>query len=173
MKNLRSAMGQVLTAPTPDSLVQLQGALLACSDQGEPVMQALKVAGRFYSYLSELQSKITARQYSELASLLDIGAVGAVALENILASGEGDWWQRLLLGGTAEALMIGASRQYIKAWTIETQLVHTKAAWYLSEALWHTSVQMQPEIAAEQRWERLAVYPVFYQQLLYPAARPG
>jgi hypothetical protein len=117
------------------------------------VEQALQVAGRFHSYLCELQSKITARQYSELASLLDIGAVGAVALENILVSGEGEWWQRLVLGGTAEALMIGASRQYIKAWEAETGPVHIGAAWYLTEAVWRLSLKMQPQLEAESRLE--------------------
>jgi len=162
MKNLWDAMVQVLTVPTPDSLVLLQGALLGSGQQREPVMQALEIAGHFHSYLSELHSKITARQYSELASILDIGAVGAVALENILAAGEGDWWQRVVLGGTAEALMIGASRQYIKAWEVETGPVHTGAAWYLTEALWHVSLKMQPNLETEKRLEAV-------QALLAPA----
>ena len=61
MNNLRDAMGGILAAPTPDALVLLQGALLASDQQGESVTRALEVAGRFHSYLSELQSKITAR----------------------------------------------------------------------------------------------------------------
>ena len=162
MNSLRDAMGGILTAPTPEALVLLQGALLASDQQREPVMRALEIAGRFHSYLSELQSKITARQYSELASLLDIGAVGAVALENILTGGEGDWWQRLILGGAAEALMIGASRQYIKAWEAETEPVHTGAAWYLTEALWRASVEKLPDLAAEERLRAV-------QALLAPA----
>jgi hypothetical protein len=162
MKSLRDAMGQVLTAPTPDALVLLQGALLASDRQGEPVVRALEIAGRFHSYLCELQSKITARQYSELASILDIGAVGVVALENLLAVGEGDWWQRLILGGTAEVLMIGASRQYIRAWEAETGPVHTGAAWYLTEALWRASAEMQPDRTAEERLQAV-------QALLAPA----
>jgi hypothetical protein len=162
MMNLGDAMARILTVPTPDSLVLLQGALLASDRQGEAVTRALEIAGRFHFYLSELQSKITARQYSELASILDIGAVGAVALESILAGGEGDWWQRLVLGGTAEALMIGASRQYIKAWEVETGPVHTGAAWYLTEALWRASIKMQPGLAADKRLEAV-------QALLAPA----
>ena len=162
MKSLQDAMGQVLTVPTPDALVLLQGALLASEQEGEAVQRALEIAGRFHSYLSELQSKITARQYSELASLLDIGAVGAVALENMLAAGEGDWWQRLLLGGVAEALMIGASRQYIKAWEAETGPVHAGAAWYLAEALWSASKEMQPDLPAQERMQAV-------QALLDPA----
>jgi hypothetical protein len=170
MLSLQDAVVPVLSLPTPAALEDLQGAVLAREAQGKAAEQALDIAGQFHAYLSELQSKIGARSYSELASRLDIGAVGAVVLENVLSSESADFWTKFLLGGLAEGLMIAASRQYIKAWTIETQLVHTKAAWYLSEALWHTSVQMQPEIAAEQRWEtiQLLLAPVHDPEIAAP-----
>ena len=170
MTSLQEALVQVLTVPTPAALVQLQGALLASEQQGESVLEALELAGHFHSYLSELQSKITARQYSELASILDIGAVGAVALENMLAASKEDWWQRLVLGGTAEALMVGASRQYIKAWEAETGPVHTHAAWYLTEALWRISVKAQPNLGAEKRLGgvRALLAPVYDAQVPAP-----
>jgi hypothetical protein len=113
------------------------------------------VAGHFYIYLSELQSKISARDYSELASRLDIGAVGAVALENLFTGDKEEFWQRLLLGGLGEGLMVGASRQYIKGWQIEAGLVHSHAVWYLTEALWSISGEMQPDLAPEKRWQAI------------------
>ena len=166
MQSLHDALQSILSEPTPGSLVTLQGALLA-QDQNDPSVEAaLKVAERFHAFLSELKSKITAEQYSELASKLDISAVGAVALESILASSQENVWQHLILGGLAEGLLVAASRQYIKGWQAETGLVYTRATWYLTEALWHASHQMQPELPAEQRWQAI-------QSLLAPAGDPA
>jgi hypothetical protein len=162
MNRLQAALLPILSQPTPAALVTLQGALLATGQHGEGAAQALELAGHFHDYLSELQSKITARDYAELASRLDIGAVGAVALENILATTKEEFWERFLLGALSEALMVAASRQYIKGWTAETALVHSRAAWYLAEALWRPSVQMQPELLPEARWQAI-------QSLLAPA----
>ncbi len=169
MTNLREALQAVLSRPTPEALVALQGALLRSGRQGEAVDRALEIAGRFYSYLCELQGKITAREYSELASRLDIGAVGTVALENIVATERSKFWERLLLGGLGEVLMVAASRQYIKAWEAETGLVHNQAAWYLTEALWRASARMQPapsDPSPDRRWAAI-------QELLAPAYDPG
>ncbi len=155
MKSLRDAVGPILTRPTPEALLTLQGALLALDGHDELVQQALQVAGHFYRYLSELQSKITARDYSELASRMDIGAVGAVALENLVSADGEELWKRLLLGGLGEALMVAASRQYIRAWRVEANLVHSEATWYLNEALWRASRWMQPDLPVEERGQAI------------------
>jgi hypothetical protein len=162
MKSLQEATRQVLTGPTPEALVALQGALLALGQQDEAAARALGVASHFYEYLSELHTKIAARDYSELASRLDMGAVGAVAVENILAAEQDSFWKRLVMGGLAEALMVAASRQYVRGWDVETDLTHTRAVWYLAEALWRASEEMQPDLPAEQRWQAI-------QSLLAPA----
>jgi len=155
MKNLSDVLQPIMAGPTPGALVALQGALLACEMEGEAVGTALEITGQFHTYLSELQSKITAKQYNEVASRLDIGAVGVVALENLVATQKEEFWKRLLLGGLGEILMVAASRQYIRAWDAETSLVHSHAAWYLSEALWRASRQMQPDLPPEQRWQAI------------------
>ncbi len=165
MQKLHQAVGSILSKPTPEGLVALQGALLVCGPQDDAAARALETANQFHAYLSELQSKLTARDYSELASRLDIGAVGAVALENVVSGEKEGFWQRLALGGVAEALMVAASRQYIKAWEVETRLVHSRAAWYLADALWRSSCEMQPNLEAERRWRAI-------QELLAPAHDP-
>jgi hypothetical protein len=162
MKSLQDAIQPVLTQPAPADLVALQGALLASGERGDSFDNALEVVGQFHAYLCDLQSKITAREYSELASRLDIGAVGAVALESIVTADKEHFWQGLLLGAVGEGLMVAASRQYVKAWEVETEQVHTCAAWHLTEALWRTSGEMQPELSPEKRWEAI-------QTLLAPA----
>jgi hypothetical protein len=165
MITLQAAVLPVLTRPTPAALVTLQGTLLASGPQGDVQTRALEVAGHFHAYLCDLQSKLGARAYSELASWLDIGAVGAVALESVVATERGKLFQSLLLGGLGEALMVAASRQYIKAWEIEAGLAHSRAAWFLSEALWHASSELQPEMAQDQRWQAI-------QSLLAPVDDP-
>jgi len=165
MLNLQEAIQPILTLPTPEALIALQGALLALDGERKAKEHALEVTGRFFTYLSDLKSKITSRNYSEMASRLDIGAVGAVALENILTTDSKDLWKGLSLGGIAEGLMVAASRQYIKGWEAETALVHSQAAWYLAEALWRTSSEMQPELQPQERWEAI-------QNLLAPAHDP-
>jgi hypothetical protein len=166
MKTLKEAVGPMLSHPTPEALIELQGVLLVSGQRGDDVDRALEIAGHFHAYLNELRSKIAARDYSELASRLDIGAVGMVALENIVATKEEEFWQRLILGGLAEGLMVAASRQYVKGWQVETQLVHGQATWFLTEALWRASNEMEPSLPPEQRWQAI-------QALLAPARDAG
>lgn len=165
MLDLQDAIQPILTLPTPEALIALQGALLASHGNSEAREQALEITSHFYAYLSDLKSKITSRNYSEMASALDIGAVGAVALENLLTSNSEEFWKGLVLGGIAEGLMVAASRQYIKGWEVETALVHSQAGWYLTEALWRASSEMQPDLQPGQRWDAI-------QTLLAPTHDP-
>jgi hypothetical protein len=152
MKSLQEAVQSIFSQPAPEDLVVLQG--------------ALEIAGRFFAYLGDLRSKVAARDYSELASRLDISAVGVVALENMVSGEKETFWQRLFLGGVGEALMVGASRQYVRGWQVETEVVHQAAAWYLAEVLWRASREMQPELPPAERWEAI-------QSLLAPAYDAG
>ena len=168
---MQDAVRTILTQPSPQSLVAIQGMLLARSEE-TAVAPALELAGRFFEYLSELQSKLTARQYSELASRLDIGAVGTVALDNILFAQEEHRWPSLLLGALGEGLMVAASRQYIKGWETELRAVHARAAWYLAEALWRTSREMQPDLSAGERWQAIqSLLAPVYEDRLPPSAQ--
>ena len=147
---LEEQINQIARIPTAGAVWQLHGALLA-STQGQPGMErTLQVAREFYVYLSELQSKMTSRQYNELASRLDIASVGMLALQDILTEQE-HLGKSLLLGGIGEALMVLASRQYVKAWEQELKSVHRYAAWSLYDALWHLSLQYQPTLATGER----------------------
>lgn len=163
MKSLDEIVRALLRQPQAGTLVELQGALLAsAAGDGPARAMALEIAGHFYRYLCELQSKLSAREYSELASRLDVGAVGAVALENVVSPDAEGFWRRLLMGGLAEALMVAASRQYVKAWVAETDVVHRCATWCLADILWRVSAGAEPALAGERRWEAI-------QALLAPA----
>ena len=144
---------RLMTEPSPTDLLALQTRLLVAEssiERADAAVQALEVAREFHAYLSELEAKYSARDYSELASLLDIGAVGAVALENLIEAGE-SLTERMFLGGLSEVLMVTASRQYVKAWSREIQPVHMKAIWFLRAALWRLSVEGRPDIGADER----------------------
>ena len=166
MKSMIEALQVVLQRPTPAALLDLQGALLASGVTGPAVERTIEITGQFHAYLCELESKIAARDYSELASRLDIGAVGMVAVENLVANKDEKLLQRLLAGGLGEGLMVAASRQYVKAWQVEAGLVHRNAAWFLARVLWDVSREMQPEMPDGQRWQMV-------QSLLAPAHDAG
>jgi len=158
---LSAIVQQVLTTPTPAALWELYGQLLAAGADAS----LIHTVETFHHYLCDLQSKATARQYSELASLLDIGAVGGVALGNLIGGEAHDLFQRFLLGAASESLMVLASRQYIKGWGAELHSVHCQAAWFLAGELWDLSAEMQPDLPAGERWSNV-------QKLLAPARDP-
>ena len=146
-------LGRLLTEASPDDLLALQTRLLAAetdSHRAEAARRALEVTREFHTYLSAIEAKLGAREYSELASRLDMGAIGAVALENLSEGGE-ILWQQLLLGGLGEILMVLASRQYVKAWGREMQPIHMRAVWFLRAELWRLSIAGRPDMGTEER----------------------
>jgi hypothetical protein len=149
--DLLSLIRQIATAPSPAVLWELYGQLLAAG--ADPAL--LDTVETFHHYLCDLQSKATARQYAELASMLDIGAVGGVAIENLVGGGKDHLFQRFLLGTVSESLMVAASRQYVKGWQSELHSTHCQAAWFLAGELWRLSNEMQPGLPAGKRWESI------------------
>jgi hypothetical protein len=150
VSSLRQLLAHIARQPTAKDLWALRGTLLACVQDQPEAQQIHEIAREFYLYLSELQSKMSARQYNELASRLDIGSVGMLALQDILTERE-DLWKTLLLGGFGESLMVLASRQYVKAWEQELRSVHRRAAWTLYGVLWQLSHKYQPEMESSER----------------------
>jgi hypothetical protein len=136
--------------PTPASLRRLQAALLVAGVPAEePIWPLLD---DYYNFLATLAARVTSREFSHFASLLDIGAVGGVTLQNLLLGhDEGKMWQRLLAGGLSEGLMVLASRQYVRAWEGEMAAVYAMAAWRLFRELWQVSAAMRPELDATER----------------------
>ena len=152
---LEATLTQVLAWPMPNALWNLRIDLLALADrlpadrQGEATW-TLEIARQFYGYLTELRSKMTAREYSRFASRLDMGSVGALAVQDLVTERE-HLLESLFLGGLSEGLMVLATLQYIKAWEAETALVHNQAIWWLFEGLWRLSREFRPEMPAAER----------------------
>jgi hypothetical protein len=147
---------RVLARPAAGNLLDLQAALLSAENgaaqeqQRVKISSALAVLDDFYEYMVELQGKLEAHAFAELASKLDIGAVGGVVLENIFDAGK-HLMQRLLIGGLSETLMVLASRQYVKAYNRDLDAMHRQSAWRLRRHLWRLSAVNRPELADESR----------------------
>ena len=139
----------LLRRPTPADLYRLgmilrEQLLGATGPAQDALSSALIVASDYHTFLSSIQAKMTAEGYNKLASLLDLGAVGTVTLQNLLAERE-HLLKRLLVGSAGESLMLIGSLQYIKAWEQETRALHEQAAWRLYDALWELSLAGQPD----------------------------
>lgn len=143
-------LGSIAHKPTPDDLWALRGIILACEEAGHDTQLAHYVIAEFYNYVSEVQSKISAQRYNELASRLDMASVGVLALQDIMVERE-NLGLSLLLGSLGEGLMILASRQYVKAWEQELRSVHRRAAWVLYDVWWRLSLQYRPDIPGDDR----------------------
>jgi hypothetical protein len=96
--------------------------------------------------------------------------VALVALENLVGERAENFMLDLLLAALGETLMVAASRQYVKAWQVETGSVYQQAAWVLSEALWSVSADLRPNLPAEERWNAVQslLAPVHQAQVPAP-----
>ena len=151
---VRAALLRTLAAPRASDLWTLRAALLEAGLA--PGSEVWSILGGFREFLERLDTGTSSREYSELASKLDIGAVGGIALEQILESEDsGDLAQRLLMGLVSEGLMVAATRQHVKAWKGELASVYRSAAWFLYENLWRWAEGQKPDLPADERRELL------------------
>lgn len=150
--NQPTTLARVLAAPQPADLWELRASLLAAGVA--PDAAVLAVVGGMHAYLTALQANLTAKGYAELASKLDITAVGAVALQALLTAEDRSspsFFARLLLGVAGEGLMVAASRQYVKGQAAEVTGIQRAAAWQLYDLWWQASCDMQPDLAPDER----------------------
>ena len=162
--DLTATLQRILSEPTPADLWLLQGDLLAVDANRDAATKARRVAGDFYLYLSDLLSKVTSRQHSQWAAALATASVTSVSFQELL-NGHVDAFKQLLSSGTPALLEIGSAFQSVKAWEVDTGLVHHDAAWRLYGELWDTSMTMLPDLPAGERRAHLDL-------LLGPAVSP-
>ena len=165
---------RILTKPTAHDLLAMQNILLSWEGAANAPLApaqlatALSVLGDFYCYLVGLESKLEAHAFAELASKMDMGAVGGVVAENMLGAGE-KLLERVLVGGLSEALMVLASRQYVKAYTRELTAFYQQVIWQLRAHFWRFSAARRPELAPS---ERAALIDSLFAPVLHDKA-PG
>jgi hypothetical protein len=115
----------------------------------------LALLGDFYCFLTGLECKLEAHSFAEIASRMDMSAVGGVVAENVLGAGK-NLLERVLIGGLSEVLMVLASRQYVKAFDRELDVFHQQVSWQLRRHFWRFSAERRPELSPEQRAALLA-----------------
>lgn len=161
---VRERLAEALQSPSADHLWLLRGDLLEAGvNHDAPV---LRVVSEFSRFLDELAGSTNSKEYSELASLLDIGAVGGVVLERLTDPKDAEELAlRLFSGLVSEGLMVLATRQHVKSWECELDNVYRAAAWYLFDELWRWSLALKPDL---DRTERRGLI----DRLLAPARSP-
>jgi len=159
------SLALVLTAPSAEAVWRLRGDLLASGMPPDGRLPAL--LGAFHDYLDRLATGMSSRDYSQLASKLDISAISGVILERLAeVSDSPKLGLNLVAGAVSEGLMALATRQHVKAWEGELAAVHRSAAWVLFDELWLWTEGRNPEVEAPQRRELL-------DRLLAPALDPN
>ena len=148
--SLSESLATVVSAPSPDSLWTLRGDLL---ESGlSPDAPVLRMIGSFRDYLDAIQTGVSSRDYSHLASKLDISAISGVILERLAeAGGSSELAMGILSGALSEGLMVLATRQHVRAWEGELEAVHRRTAWMAYDELWRWSSQENPELSNTQR----------------------
>jgi hypothetical protein len=148
------SLATVLASPTAATLWQLRSELLELELPESPDLWTL--LDRFHGFLDGLETTASSRDYSELASKLDISAISGVILEHLAEKGEASAQALRLLSGTvSEGLMALATRQHVRAWEGELAAHYRSAAWFLYEQLWHWTRQLKPELEPAERRQLL------------------
>lgn len=147
-----TALKEVLSQPSPEALWQLRADLMEQGVQDDA--RLMVIVDEFYRYMNQLVASSTAREYSHIASILDMAAVAGVAIQNLVAERDDEeWWQRFVVGAASEGMMVLAARQYVKAWEVEMRSDYNAAAWFLAQEYWRLSTDLQPELTPAKRRE--------------------
>lgn len=148
--SLPDSLAVVLKAPSCEALWRLRADLLEIGVAEESEVWSL--VRDFHDYLDKLATTTSSRDFSHLASKLDISAISGVILERVAERGEeADRALRLVSGLLSEGLMALATRQHVKAWSGELDAVHRCAAWHLYERVWRWTERLKPDLPADTR----------------------
>lgn len=147
---------RIMAKPSASDLLSMQSVLLAWEERADSgaararITAALELLESFHSYLVCLESKLEAHAFAELASKMDMGAVGVVIAQNIRGAGD-QLMEKVLMGSLGEALMVMASRQYVKAFHRDLESFCRQITWQLRAHLWRFSAARRPDIPPQDR----------------------
>ena len=149
---LAALIERILEQPTPGDLWQLQKELL--SIDGRDAEEARSVVRAFHACLRALESKSASRTASRWGAILGTAAVGTTSLPE-LRDRQGRELRELVEDALPAFLEVGASIQTAQAWEIDARLIYDEFAWFLYEELWSISSSTNPDLAADERRERI------------------
>jgi len=150
MMSLDDSLAAVLLSPTAADVWSLRADLLERDVPDDSRMWAL--LGEFHHFLDRLATVTTAREYSNFASKLDIGAISGVIFEHLSEEAKpSERAMRLLSGALSEGLMALGTRQHVRVWEGELAAVHRDAAWFLYGELWRWTRDRTPELDPAER----------------------
>jgi hypothetical protein len=147
---LAEALSRTLSYPTTENLWQLRAELLESGIPAEGRIWA--ILGEYQRFLEQVRTSTESRQYSELASKLDIASISGIVVERFLEpQGARELALSILSGILSEGLMALATRQHVKAWETGLASVCAGSAWFLYEEMWHWARRKKPELTAGER----------------------
>ncbi len=79
----------------------------------EAVEDALDVLRDFHEFSVEMRSEIESKDFSQMASIFDLTAIGALAAQDVLPDLDNLSLPKILLGALSEGLIFLGSRQYV------------------------------------------------------------
>jgi len=162
---VHESLGLLLAAPSAETVWRLRGELLAAGRTPDERVFALLAA--FHDYLDRLATGMSSRDFSHLASKLDISAISGVILERLAEQDSpADLALNLVSGALSEGLMVLATRQHVRAWEGELAAVHRSAAFALYQELWRWSADRSPKLDPAERRRLL-------DDLVAPAVDPN
>ena len=159
------ALAAALRSPTAEAVWRLRAELLA--EQIPPDSRVFHLLGEYHRFLDQIARATTSRDYSDLASKLDIGSISGVIVERLLEPRSArELAMALLTGALSEGLMVLATRQHVKAWEQGLESVYRDAAWFLYEELWRWAEERKPELPPRERRRLLdgLLRPVFARE---------
>jgi len=147
---VEESLAAVLSSPTPSAVFDLRSHLLELDVADDARIWPLLES--FHGFLDRLETGTTSRDYSQLASKLDIGAISGVILEHLTEDAEPpERAMRLLSGALSEGLMALATRQHVRAWEGELAAVYRDAVWFLYEQMWRWTRRRTPDLEPPER----------------------
>jgi hypothetical protein len=147
---LIEALSRTLSYPTTENLWQLRAELL---ESGVPPgSRVWTILGEYQRFLEQVRTSTESRQYSELASQLDIASISGIVVERFLEPQSARALALSVISGIlSEGLMAAATRQHVKAWKAGLASVCAGSAWFLYEEMWHWARRKKPELNAGER----------------------
>ncbi len=176
--HLRDALRGVLTAADDVALTRLRGELYVVEamarqrrlgdDVATKVRAALESAADLQTLASELRGNAGSKRYSEIASLLDIGAIGLLAGQDYLAAERISLF-RLLMGGLSEALVYASSRQYVSGSNEVLAGLYRSHRVGLDDDLWSLALELRgPDLSETVAREILGGIDAFFAPIDAP-----